>query len=136
MNLQEQVQHYKAVKARIAGAHPIMQLPAPEKQQQEKTDKPEQPLKRKLVVPELKNLPLSDENRRSLILMLEAYQVTWWDIVGPCRMARFIPPRRAIYWMLHCKGFSMSRIGRLMMRDHSSIVYAIQAINSWNRKTS
>lgn len=122
MNLEQQRAHYKAVRARIlTGARP----PAPEPE----LPRPPAPLKR---VP----LLVADETRDSLRHILTAYDVTWEDVISPSRRHAMHAPRLAVYWALHCRGFSTSKIGQLTRRDHSSIVYALEKVNPWNRKLS
>lgn len=72
---------------------------------------------------------MSDATRRSIGCVLDAYGVTWADIVRPERRHCWNAPRRAVYWLLHCKGWSYPQIGRLCQRDHTSIIYHVRKAN-------
>jgi len=129
MNLEQQRAHYKAVRARIAGAAaprplaPVAAVPSPP----EPVEPPPDPVA---------SLPVAQATRDGLRCVLDAYGATWDDVVGPSRRTCYDAPRRAIYWLLHCRGFSTVSIGRLTRRDHSSIVYALSKVNPWTRKQS
>jgi chromosomal replication initiation ATPase DnaA len=79
-------------------------------------------------------LPVSDRTRQSLRHVLAAYGATWDDVTGPAHHARTVTMRRAVYWLMHCNGFSLSRIGALTHRDHTSILHGLKKVNSWTRK--
>jgi chromosomal replication initiation ATPase DnaA len=74
--------------------------------------------------------PCTPELHASLAAILDAYGRTWAHVVSPARPAAYIPCRRAIYWLLHCRGWSSLRIGRFCHRDHTSILYALGKVNS------
>ena len=67
---------------------------------------------------------------------LTAYGATWDDVTGPAHHARTVTMRRAVYWLMHCNGFSLSRIGALTHRDHTSILHGLKKVNSWTPKQS
>ncbi len=72
---------------------------------------------------------MSDATRQSIACILDAHGATWADIVRPDRRRRWNAPRRAVYWLLHCRGWSTLRIGRLCCRDHTSIIYHLRKAN-------
>ena len=82
---------------------------------------------------DLNQLPrdVSDQTRASIRAVLDAYSATWFDLIRHDRSLRYKYARRALYWMFHCKGFSLPRIGRLCNRDHTTILYALKETNKW-----
>jgi hypothetical protein len=127
MGLEQQRAHYRAVRARIAGTRPAPPPPAP-------LAAPDPP---PLAAPDpVARLPVSDRTRQSLRHVLAAYGATWDDVTGPAHHARTVTMRRAVYWLLHCNGFSLSRIGALTHRDHTSILHGLKKVNSWTPKQS
>lgn len=73
----------------------------------------------------------TDATRRSIQYILDAYGATWHDLVRADRSDRWRPARNALYWMLHCKGWSYSRIGRVCRRDHTSVLKALRKATQW-----
>lgn len=118
MNLEQQREHYKAVRARISNARP--RLPAAPEPEPE----PE-PL------PRVPPLPVSPATRDGLRRLLLAYGVTWGDVISDTRRKCYEPPRRAIYWLLHCAGVSTVQIGRFTRRNHATIIHSLKKVNSW-----
>ena len=47
------------------------------------------------------------------------------DILGPSRLKRLVAVRRLCILMFRDRGFSTTEIGRIMNRDHSTIVHAL-----------
>ena len=47
------------------------------------------------------------------------------DILGPSRLKRLVAVRRLCILMIRDRGFSTTEIGRIMNRDHSTIVHAL-----------
>lgn len=132
MNLAEQVAHYRQIKNRISMATP--KAPPVVTAVHEERDtiyEPENVIRR---IPA--NVPVRAKTRESLGYMLAAYDLTWKEIVSPCRKQKLVVPRRAIIWCLHCAGLSSTQIGRVLNRDHSSIIYALKEINLWDHTKS
>jgi tRNA nucleotidyltransferase (CCA-adding enzyme) len=127
MNLAEQTAHYKAIRERIAAAsYKPLQKPVQIEAQPKPIEAPQQI--------ELPPIKLNRSTRESLAYLLQAYGVTWDEVTSVRRWPRFTRARRAIWWFLHCRGFSTVRIGELTNRDHTSVVHALQKVNSWKVK--
>jgi hypothetical protein len=129
MGLEQQRAHYRAVRARIAGTRPAPPPPPAPRQAAAPDPPPPAP-------DPVARLPVSDRTRQSLRHVLTAYGATWDDVTGPAHHARIVTMRRAVYWLLHCNGFSLSRIGALTHRDHTSILHGLKKANSWTPKQS
>jgi len=52
------------------------------------------------------------------------------DILGPCRHKHLVIVRRECVAMLRAKGYSTTEIGRIMKRDHSTIVHSLQVLEA------
>jgi chromosomal replication initiation ATPase DnaA len=79
------------------------------------------------------NVKVTKETQESIAYILDAYGVTWNEVIGPVRETKYIMPRRAIWWMLRCKGLSTAHIGTLTNRDHTTILNGLKKVNSWDR---
>jgi hypothetical protein len=128
MGLEQQRAHYRAVRARIAATRPAPPPAAP--------DLAPPPAPSPPAPDPVARLPVSDRTRQSLRHVLAAYGATWDDVTGPAHHARTVTMRRAVYWLMHCNGFSLSRIGALTHRDHTSILHGLKKVNSWTPKQS
>jgi chromosomal replication initiation ATPase DnaA len=128
MNLEQQIEHYKAVRSRLMNAKraALVMQPQPVAVQIEA----ELPKRRDHTI------KVSKETQESISHILDAYGVTWNELVGPVRETKYILPRRAIWWMLRCKGLSTSQIGAITNRDHTTIINGLKKVNSWTRKQS
>jgi chromosomal replication initiation ATPase DnaA len=60
------------------------------------------------------------------------YGYTAEDILGPSRYRRLVMVRRECVGMLRAKGYSTTEIGRIMNRDHSTIVVSLQILAAQN----
>lgn len=110
MNYDQQVAHYKAVRSRIGAA-------APMPPQMTIEPEPEEKPRRKLSVQKQIISDCADE-----------FGVTVADILSPSRKKNFVIARRKIAWTLYKRGtFSLNQIGRLMNRDHTTILHSIRA---------
>lgn len=76
---------------------------------------------------------MSDQTRASIRAVLDAYGATWFDLIRRDRARRYRSARRALYWLLHCRNWSLPRIGRLCNRDHTTILYALRKVNLYGR---
>lgn len=121
------IAHYAAVKSRIASARPIKDKENAADQNQATTKTKISAAERALQVQRM--LPsLTPELRQSIIWILLAHDVAWEQVTGHGRIQKYVMCRRSIVWLLHCQGWSTPRIGRLMNRDHSTIVYALSLL--------
>jgi chromosomal replication initiation ATPase DnaA len=48
------------------------------------------------------------------------------DILGKSKFRKLVMARRECVLMLRAKGYSTTEIGRIMKRDHSTIVHSLQ----------
>ena len=68
--------------------------------------------------------------RQANLLQIEAiakvYGYTVDDILGKSKLKALVAVRRQCVNMLHEKGYSTTEIGRIMNRDHSTIVHSLQ----------
>lgn len=106
VNLNEQIEHYKAVKLRISNA-PAFQNPtfsyAPA------------------------NRPLSDQRKEILKLCCEEFGTSTEEILGNSRFQNIKKARWKAAWLLHQRGgMSIAGIGRYLNKDHSSILHALK----------
>jgi chromosomal replication initiation ATPase DnaA len=60
------------------------------------------------------------------------YGYTAEDILGKSRYKRLVMVRRQCVGMLRAKGYSTTEIGRIMNRDHSTIVTSLQILAAQN----
>ena len=58
----------------------------------------------------------------------EPHGYTVEDILGKSRMKHLVSVRRLCVLMLRGRGYSTPEIGRLMNRDHSTIVHALNKV--------
>jgi hypothetical protein len=123
MNAEELTRHYAAVRARIAP--PVKTVAAP--------PAPKEPVVVDPLIELAKGLPQCAP-RASIAQMLLAYDVPWSKVAGDCRKHRTSLCRRVIYWLLHCRGWSTPKIGRLMNKDHSSVVHSLTMIRNGKDK--
>ena len=68
--------------------------------------------------------------RQSNMMEMEAiakeYDYTVEDVLGKSKLKALVAVRRKCVVMLRSKGYSTTEIGRIMQRDHSTIVHALQ----------
>ena len=65
-------------------------------------------------------------NLSDIAEIAERNHYTVEDILGPKRFKHLVAVRRLCIYMLRDKGYSTTEIGRIMKRDHSTIVVALQ----------
>ena len=53
------------------------------------------------------------------------------DLVGPYRFKFLMLPRFALAKALRTRGWSLPEIGRLMNRDHTTIIYQVKEAEYW-----
>lgn len=60
------------------------------------------------------------------------YGFTVEDMIGTRRFKKMVAVRRECIGMLRAKGYSTTEIGRIMNRDHSTIVVSLQVLAAQN----
>jgi chromosomal replication initiator protein len=68
-----------------------------------------------------------EKNLADIAAIAEPYYYTVEDILGPSRFKRLVYVRRLCVSMLRQKGYSTTEIGRIMNRDHSTIVNSLKS---------
>jgi chromosomal replication initiator protein len=66
-----------------------------------------------------------EKNLKDIGHLAEGYGYTVADILGPSRHRHLVSVRNRCVFMLRDKGYSTTEIGRIMNRDHSTIVHAL-----------
>lgn len=66
-----------------------------------------------------------EKNLRDIGDIAQGYGYTVADILGPKRRRHLVFVRNLCIFMLRDKGYSTTEIGRIVRRDHSTIVYAL-----------
>ena len=66
-----------------------------------------------------------EKNLKDIAHLAEGYGYTVEDMLGRLRFKRVVAVRRLCILMLREKGYSTTEIGRIMNRDHSTIVHAL-----------
>lgn len=69
-----------------------------------------------------------EKNLRDINHLAEGYGYTVVDILGPKRSKHLVYVRNLCVFMLRDKGYSTTEIGRIMNRDHSTIVHALNKV--------
>lgn len=130
METQDWVAHYRQVRARLNGNPSLAR-------KQEVCARPEKPkvdtkdaARKKRLSELMYGVPqCADDLRFSIQQILVAYDTPWLAIVGRSRFKSRQPPKRAIIWMLHLRGWSTPQIGRFIHRDHTTVVHSLQRTN-------
>ena len=116
-------QHYKAVARRIASVASVEVKPVKV-----------QPVK---IVPPVIKLgvpPVSDDARQFISSVLVAHRMVWRDLTRPNRSPDMVMIRAGIYEFLSNKGWSLTQIGNLFKRDHTTVLYSLRKIRTWRAK--
>ena len=66
-----------------------------------------------------------EKNLKDIEHLAEGYGYTVADILGQKRHKHLVSVRNLCVFMLRDKGYSTTEIGRIMHRDHSTIVHAL-----------
>jgi chromosomal replication initiator protein len=66
-----------------------------------------------------------EKNLKDIEHLAEGYGYTVADILGQKRHRHLVFVRNLCVFMLRNKGYSTTEIGRIMNRDHSTIVHAL-----------
>lgn len=132
MENQDWAAHYREVCARISAPASLARKQAvcviPPKPKVE----PKDVVAKRRMVELMYGLPqCRDDLRFSIQQILIAYDTPWLGIIGRSRFRSRQPPRRAITWLLHLRGWSTPQIGRFIGRDHTTVVHSLQQVNSF-----
>jgi chromosomal replication initiation ATPase DnaA len=120
MNLEQQIEHYKAVKQRIATG-------TPKPIQIEQTPE-EQPQLEELIYRWVANKPSFRDPRLQIVAQCaKEYGCTVADIFGPRKPTNIVLARRkAAYLLVQRKRTSIADVGRYLNRDHTTILHAVK----------
>jgi chromosomal replication initiator protein len=69
-----------------------------------------------------------EKNLAEIDAIAELYGYTLEDILGKSKLKALVEVRRKCIVWLRGKGYSTTEIGRIMNRDHSTIVHALQKV--------
>lgn len=122
MNFQEQIEHYKAVKQRIATG-----APKPKQIHIEHTPE-EQPQLGELIDRWVANKPSFKDPRLQIVAQCaQEYGCSIADVFGPRKPANIVMARRkAAYLLVQRKRTSIAEVGRYLRRDHTTILHAVK----------
>ena len=67
-----------------------------------------------------------EQNLADIEVIAKAHCFTLEDILGPRKFKPLVAVRRKCAVMLREKGHTMTEIGRILRRDHTTIVHALQ----------
>jgi hypothetical protein len=108
-------QHYKAVARRLAAVPTVKVQPVKV-----------QPAKKLPPVIKLGVPPVSDDARQFISSVLVAHRMVWRELIQPDRRPEMVRIRAEIYEFLNNRGWSLTQIGNLFKRDHTSVLHAIR----------
>jgi chromosomal replication initiation ATPase DnaA len=69
-----------------------------------------------------------EKNLADIGVIAYKHNFTVEDMLGKRRYNRIVEVRRECVAMLRAKGYSTTEIGRIMNRDHSTIVHSLQML--------
>lgn len=121
-------EHYKAVSRRLAAVPPVKAPPAKVAPARIKAVKAV-PTEIRLGVP-----PVSDAARKFISSVLVANGMVWRDLTRPNRSPDMVFIRAGIYEFLNKKGWSLTQIGNLFKRDHTTVLYSLRKLPEWRAK--
>lgn len=129
--------HYKAVRARLnAGPPKVVVEPEPALEAApEPEPEPMTPLDNLKPVPRfnlMQGLIASDETKNRILPVLERNRITWKDVCSRHQNARYVRIRSEIYVTLKAHGWSLPQIGRLVGRDHTTVMNSIKRFVATN----
>lgn len=61
---------------------------------------------------------------------VEAYGLTWNDIVGRTRHREIVDMRHCVALYLHRSGINYTKVGGIIQRDHATIIHAVKKCNN------
>jgi len=68
------------------------------------------------------------KNLNDVADIAEEHGYTIYDILGPSRVMALVNVRRKCMVMLREKGYSTTEIGRIMNRDHTTVVHSLKKV--------
>jgi len=68
------------------------------------------------------------KNLNDIAEIAEEHGYTIHDILGPSRLMHLVSVRRKCMVMLREKGYSTTEIGRIMNRDHTTVVHSLKKV--------
>ena len=71
-----------------------------------------------------------EKNLAEIGKIAETYGFTVDDMIGKRKYKMLMVARRECVAMLRAKGYSTTEIGRIMNRDHSTIVHSLQVLEA------
>jgi hypothetical protein len=116
-------QHYKAVARRLAAVPTVKVQPVKV-----------QPVK---IVPPVIKLgvpPVSDDARHFISSVLVANRMVWRELIQPDRRPEMVMIRAEIYEFLNNIGWSLTQIGNLLKRDHTTVLSSLRKLPEWRAK--
>lgn len=78
------------------------------------------------------NMTPREKNLAEIGEIAYKYGFTVEDMLGTRRFKKMVAVRRECIGMLRAKGYSTTEIGRIMNRDHSTIVTSLQTLAAEN----
>jgi hypothetical protein len=122
MNLEQQIEHYKAIKQRISKG-----APKPQPIQIKHTPE-EKPRLGELIDRWVANKPSFRDPRLQIVAeCAKEYGCTVADIFGPRKPTNIAMARRkAAYLLVQRKRTSIAEVGRYLRRDHTTILHAVK----------
>jgi hypothetical protein len=121
-------EHYKAVARRLAAVPTVKVQPvkvAPARVQAVEAE----PKVIKLGVP-----PVSDDARQFISSVLVAHRMVWRELIQPDRRPEMVMIRAEIYEFLNNRGWSLTQIGNLLKRDHTTVLSSLRKLPEWRAK--
>ena len=114
MNYEEQVAHYKEVRARIINGAP-----------------------RAAIVQEAQSIPVlfaeKDPRREILRECANEYGCTVADLMGDSRRSEIVHARRKAMYLIYSRGtMSKAGVGRYMKKDHTTVMHALKKYEAEN----
>jgi hypothetical protein len=121
-------QHYKAVARRLAAVPTVEVQPVKVQPARVKVVEAE-PKVIKLGVP-----PVSDDARQFISSVLVANRMVWRELIQPDRRPEMVMIRAEIYEFLNNRGWSLTQIGNLLKRDHTTVLSSLRKLPEWRAK--
>lgn len=64
-----------------------------------------------------------------IMAVAETHEITGRDITGTARVDRLVRPRQQVCWIARAEGrYSLLQIGRVLNRDHTTILHAVRKV--------
>ena len=121
-------EHYKAVARRLAAVPTVKVQPVNVQPARVKVVEAE-PKVIKLGVP-----PVSDDARQFISSVLVAHRMVWRELIQPDRRPEMVMIRAEIYEFLSNRGWSLTQIGNLLKRDHTTVLSSLRKLPEWRAK--